>query len=264
LPKQGHSIGYLSKITTDSHRKKDNDRICKSHLNKIYKEQKKKGSIIQKVKVVQRNGKDIMLYDECEIKKEDTQLELKTQSTSRDSQQETDDIKVPQYWYECLPEIEVGSTSAEFKNNKISNAQLVDLSTYFGELLDITLDKVHFGSGTLDKVKQMVRASKGRKKKNVFVDYVLEEGHFSLIIEQSATITWYNTASRCHSKVRKYIMGHESHSIVFCRQKDGTSCGFFCLHFALQKLLFKNHEVDRNFIYKGMRDLCLRALSQLK
>ena len=63
-----------------------------------------------------------MLYDECEIKKEGTQLGLKTQSTSRDSLQETEDIKVPQYWYECLPEIEVGSTSAEFKNDKISNA----------------------------------------------------------------------------------------------------------------------------------------------
>jgi len=128
----------------------------------------------------------------------------------------------------------------------------------------MTPPKVHFGSGTLEKVKKMVKESKGRKKKNVFVDYILEKGHFSLIIEQPATITWYNTASGCHDNVRKYIMGHESHTIVFCKQADGTSCGFFCLHFALQKLLFNNHEVDVQFIYKGMRELCLRALSQLK
>jgi len=46
-----------STLEIDSHRKKDNDRICKSHLNKICQVQKKKGSIIQKVKVIERNGK---------------------------------------------------------------------------------------------------------------------------------------------------------------------------------------------------------------
>ena len=225
--------------------KKGSNHICVTHLKKISTAKKKREESIKKIKVIVKENKEVLLYNE-------------------DQELEDEALNKRRYWYDFLPEIVANEKNIDFKDGKLSNTQVIELFPYFLEKLEIGTTNIHIGSDPLKTLLNQMNISRRKGKKSVFVEFVLDKGHFSVMIEKDSMTTWFNTASRTHGSVFNYVQKKEKHSINYCRQIDGDSCGFFSVHFALQLIYLNTHDVDDEFIYGGFKELCKRALSNCK
>jgi len=75
---------------------------------------------------------------------------------------------------------------------------------------------------------------------------------------------WINSLKGYHGIVKEYVEKLDKYLTFHIDQKDGLSCGFFCLYLSIQYLFDKTFDIDNEFVKKDFRRVCAYALGYIE